>query len=101
MSLPRTARICGWAVGSGLAYKRLLSAHANHEDEEFTAQLVAAHNLWATRLAAVCRGNGGVYVKFGQFAVAFGAVPREYRYALGLTCLYGSGSSGSLMPVDH
>ena len=30
----------------------------------------------------VCRANGGVYIKAGQFASAFGAVPIEYRRQL-------------------
>lgn len=36
------------------------------------------------RLTEVCRSNGGVYVKAGQFAAAFGAVPNEYRKHLAL-----------------
>lgn len=36
----------------------------------------------AQKLAAVAKANGGVYVKFGQFAVTFGAIPREYRVML-------------------
>jgi aarF domain-containing kinase len=36
------------------------------------------------RLTEVCRANGGVYVKAGQFAAAFGAVPNEYRKHLAL-----------------
>lgn len=36
------------------------------------------------RLTEVCRANGGVYVKAGQFAAAFGAVPMEYRKHLAL-----------------
>jgi hypothetical protein len=32
----------------------------------------------------VCRANGGVYVKAGQFAGAFNAVPPEYRKRLAL-----------------
>lgn len=30
----------------------------------------------------VCRTNGGIYVKAGQFASAFGVVPMEYRKTL-------------------
>jgi hypothetical protein len=32
----------------------------------------------------VCRYNGGVYVKTGQFAAAFSSVPNEYRKHLAL-----------------
>eukprot|EP00955_Chlamydomonas_euryale_P105720 365661-Chlamydomonas_euryale.AAC.5 len=80
-SMPRTVRIGHWALRCALAYKRLLSSYPDHDADEFVEKLVEAHNHWATRLAAVCRANGGVYVKFGQFACSFGAVPREYRCA--------------------
>lgn len=36
----------------------------------------------ADKLLQVCRSNGGVYIKAGQFAGAFGAVPLEYRVKL-------------------
>lgn len=35
-------------------------------------------------MTEVCRVNGGVYVKAGQFAAAFGSVPTEYRNRLAL-----------------
>jgi hypothetical protein len=40
--------------------------------------------LYMQKLTEVCRTNGGVYVKAGQFAAAFGAVPPEYRQHLAL-----------------
>lgn len=41
-------------------------------------------HLYAFIWPQVCRANGGVYVKAGQFAAAFGAVPPEYRKHLAL-----------------
>jgi hypothetical protein len=80
--LPRTIRVCTWAVQAGLAYKSLKASFNDHESEAYLEQLSLTHTKWAVRLAGVCRANGGVYVKFGQFAVCFGGVPREYRVLL-------------------
>ncbi|KXZ48574.1 hypothetical protein GPECTOR_26g477 [Gonium pectorale] len=51
-------------------------------DEAYSAAISQLHTYWATQLLEVCRRNGGVYVKAGQFAAAFGGVPREYRTVL-------------------
>lgn len=48
----------------------------------YFALFVAYGPAAARRVAQVCRRNGGVYVKAGQFGAAFGGVPREYRTVL-------------------
>ncbi len=80
-SLPRTTRTVMWAVRAGAAYKRHEGAHRGEdfEGEPYQASLADMHTLWGTKLAAICRANGGVYVKAGQFASTFGAVPAEIR----------------------
>eukprot|EP00198_Chlamydomonas_reinhardtii_P006337 XP_001695673.1 predicted protein [Chlamydomonas reinhardtii] len=52
------------------------------KDEGYMEALSQLHTYWANKLLEVCRRNGGVYVKAGQFAAAFGGVPREYRTVL-------------------
>lgn len=47
------------------------------------------------QLVEVCRLNGGVYVKAGQFAAAFASVPIEYRKHLALLMVRG-GDGGSV-----
>lgn len=42
--------------------------------EAYTAQLSQLHDRWALSLLELCRTNGGIYVKAGQMAAAFGAV---------------------------
>lgn len=83
-SLPRTARTVVWALKAGAAYKHFhATAYLNGlTPQEFQDALAQLHTHWAHRLLAMCRTNGGVYVKAGQFASAFGAVPREYRTVL-------------------
>ena len=81
-SWPRAVRTMLWAVQAGLAYKRFLSLHLSHEGEEYQAALQAMHTHWAEKLLHLCRMNGGVYVKAGQFCSTFGALPREFRQIL-------------------
>ncbi|KAJ9527018.1 hypothetical protein QJQ45_025271 [Haematococcus lacustris] len=83
-STPRTLRTAAWALRAGLSYKRFSTLHGGEdpESEEYQGQLSALHTYWAQQLLRVCRANGGVYIKAGQFASAFGAVPREYRVQL-------------------
>lgn len=83
-SAPRTLRTVVWALKAGAAYKHFhATAYLNGlTPQEFQDALCQLHTHWAHRLLAVCRANGGVYVKAGQFASAFGAVPREYRSVL-------------------
>ncbi|WIA14941.1 hypothetical protein OEZ85_001652 [Tetradesmus obliquus] len=84
-SLPRTLRTLQWAVQAAVGYKRLMMSLAPDLDPEgYNAAISNLHNFWAQRLTEVCRANGGVYVKAGQFAAAFGAVPNEYRKHLAL-----------------
>ncbi|EFJ51760.1 hypothetical protein VOLCADRAFT_103263 [Volvox carteri f. nagariensis] len=82
---PRTLRTVMWAIRASLSYKRFQAscygADTEH-DEAYQAALSQLHTYWAKQLLAVCRRNGGVYVKAGQFAAAFGGVPREYRTVL-------------------
>jgi aarF domain-containing kinase len=78
-STPSTIRIVIWSVQSGLKYKQLMSKHVDHNSEQYVEQLRLLHTQLATLLLHVCKQNGGVYIKTGQFAGAFGAVPREYR----------------------
>ncbi|GLI59471.1 hypothetical protein VaNZ11_001354 [Volvox africanus] len=82
---PRTLRAVVWALRASLSYKRFQAscygADTEH-DEAYQAALSQLHTYWAKQLLAVCRRNGGVYVKAGQFAAAFGGVPREYRTVL-------------------
>ncbi|GIL77243.1 hypothetical protein Vretimale_3082 [Volvox reticuliferus] len=82
---PRTLRAVVWALRASLSYKRFQAscygADTEH-DEAYQAALSQLHTYWAKQLLAVCRRNGGVYVKAGQFAGAFGGVPREYRTVL-------------------
>lgn len=81
-STPRTARVVRWAVRAALSYRALRSRHTDLSSETYVEQLGQLHSKWAAELASVCRANGGIYVKCGQFAVSFGAVPREYRVTL-------------------
>ena len=80
-SLPRTLRTVMWAVHAGAAYKRHEAVHRGEdfEGEPYQVSLAELHTLWGTKLAAICRANGGVYVKAGQFSSTFGAVPAEIR----------------------
>ncbi|KAG2491437.1 hypothetical protein HYH03_010223 [Edaphochlamys debaryana] len=82
---PRTMRTVLWAVRSSLSYKRFQASCLGVDteaDEAYQEALAALHTYWATQLLEVCRRNGGVYVKAGQFAASFGGVPREYRTVL-------------------
>ncbi|GLC68771.1 hypothetical protein PLESTF_000735000 [Pleodorina starrii] len=82
---PRTFRTVLWAVRASLSYKRFQASCYGADtdtDEAYQAALSQLHTYWAKQLLAVCRRNGGVYVKAGQFAAAFGGVPREYRVVL-------------------
>ncbi|GAX82134.1 hypothetical protein CEUSTIGMA_g9562.t1 [Chlamydomonas eustigma] len=81
-STPSTMRLVIWSVQSGLQYKQLMSTHSEHNSEQYAEQLRILHTQLATSLLHVCKQNGGVYIKAGQFAGAFGAVPREYRFIL-------------------
>eukprot|EP00798_Chlamydomonas_sp_ICE-L_P018837 gene18837-25385_t len=81
-SMPRSSRVCVWTLGTGAAYRFLKKYHLDHESEEYQLALTELHTEVGRRLANVCRANGGVYVKAGQFASSFGAdraVPRSYR----------------------
>ncbi|GFR41974.1 hypothetical protein Agub_g2774, partial [Astrephomene gubernaculifera] len=82
---PRTMRTVVWAVRASLSYKRFEASCAGADTEAdagYQAALSQLHTYWAHKLLEVCRRNGGVYVKAGQFAAAFGGVPREYRTVL-------------------
>ncbi|MEW5315817.1 MAG: hypothetical protein WDW38_007221 [Sanguina aurantia] len=82
-SLPRTMRTVAWAIKAGLSYRHFQSVHGvGREEEEYLAALSLQHTRWAEKLLHVCRTNGGIYVKAGQFASAFGVVPMEYRKTL-------------------
>ena len=48
-------------------------------DDSYQERLAALHKILASKLVAVCRLNGGIYIKTGQFASAFGVLPIEYR----------------------
>lgn len=82
-SIPRTRRALMWALRAGYAYKQA-ALYGPSESEEHAVYVSELHGFWATRLLETCRQNGGVYVKAGQFAAAFGAVPMEYRRQLQL-----------------
>eukprot|EP00798_Chlamydomonas_sp_ICE-L_P018840 gene18840-25388_t len=62
---------------TGAAYRFLKKYHLDHESEEYQLALTELYTEVGRRLANVCRANGGVYVKAGQFATSFGALPRE------------------------
>lgn len=47
--------------------------------DSYPERLQALHKILAMKLVAVCRLNGGIYIKAGQFASAFGVLPIEYR----------------------
>ncbi|PNW84595.1 hypothetical protein CHLRE_03g150600v5 [Chlamydomonas reinhardtii] len=82
---PRTLRTVLWAVRASLSYKRFQAScygTDTEKDEGYMEALSQLHTYWANKLLEVCRRNGGVYVKAGQFAAAFGGVPREYRTVL-------------------
>ncbi|KAG2440120.1 hypothetical protein HXX76_004234 [Chlamydomonas incerta] len=82
---PRTLRTVMWAVRASLSYKRFQAScygTDTEKDEGYMEALSQLHTYWANKLLEVCRRNGGVYVKAGQFAAAFGGVPREYRTVL-------------------
>lgn len=83
-SFPRTLRTFVWALRAGAAYKQFHAAAFLNglSPQDFQEALNALHTHWAQKLLDVCRANGGVYIKAGQFASAFGAVPREYRTIL-------------------
>ena len=78
-SVPSTYRMVAWSIRAGLRYKRLTARHADRESADFAKELQQLHTELAHSLVQVCRRNGGVYVKAGQFAGAFGAIPKEYR----------------------
>jgi aarF domain-containing kinase len=48
-------------------------------NDSYQERLAAIHKILASKLVAVCRLNGGIYIKTGQFASAFGVLPIEYR----------------------
>jgi aarF domain-containing kinase len=83
-SLPRTIRAARWAVRAALAYSRFAAQHAglDPDSDAYQDALGELHTRIAAQLLDVCRANGGVYIKAGQFAACFGAVPREYRLVL-------------------
>mmetsp|Transcript_28800 Transcript_28800/g.73421 ORF Transcript_28800/g.73421 Transcript_28800/m.73421 type:complete len:584 (-) Transcript_28800:963-2714(-) len=83
-SLPRTMRTAVWLMRAGLSYKIHLARIASEDPESDKVQEImrVLHTRWARELLSVCRANGGVYIKAGQFASAFGAVPVEYRQLL-------------------
>jgi predicted unusual protein kinase regulating ubiquinone biosynthesis (AarF/ABC1/UbiB family) len=81
VSLPRAFRSLSWAVRAGLAY-RALFARAERQALSPDARrraLSALHSAAAARLVRVCRANGGVYIKFAQFASSLQQVAPEYR----------------------
>ncbi|GBF99298.1 hypothetical protein Rsub_12079 [Raphidocelis subcapitata] len=84
-SLPRTLRTLAWAVSAGVSYKRYqLRTDPLMDPEGFQKGLTALHDYWAEQLTEVCRLNGGVYIKTGQFAGAFNSMPPEYKKHLAL-----------------
>lgn len=79
-SVPSTCRMVAWSISTGLRYKWLMARHVDRESPEYNSELQQLHTQLAHTLVQVCRRNGGVYVKAGQFAGAFGAIPKEYRW---------------------
>lgn len=83
-SCPRTFRTLSWACQAGYSYKKLMMAHTDKNTDEYAKALSHLHSYWASRCLELCRANGGIYVKCGQFAANFGALPMEYRIHLQL-----------------
>eukprot|EP00200_Dunaliella_tertiolecta_P002129 CAMPEP_0202345886 /NCGR_PEP_ID=MMETSP1126-20121109/4923_1 /ASSEMBLY_ACC=CAM_ASM_000457 /TAXON_ID=3047 /ORGANISM="Dunaliella tertiolecta, Strain CCMP1320" /LENGTH=529 /DNA_ID=CAMNT_0048937235 /DNA_START=217 /DNA_END=1806 /DNA_ORIENTATION=+ len=80
-SLPRAGRTLVWVMQAAISYTwfQWRHRHENQASAAYQDALSEQHNQCAIKLLRVCRANGGVYIKAGQFASAFGAVPIEYR----------------------
>eukprot|EP00798_Chlamydomonas_sp_ICE-L_P008831 gene8831-73_t len=81
-SLPRSYKTFVWAIQTGLGYRWLRKYHLDHSSEEFQSALISFHTEVGKKLTELCRFNGGIYVKAGQFASSFPAVAQEIRAQL-------------------
>lgn len=92
----RTGRVLRWAGASAYHFQCLQWASSASERTNAAAAgdqaavsphqqaaLALFHQQCAAELSAVCRQNGGVYVKAAQFASNLSAVPAAYRDELG------------------
>lgn len=80
----------------------VLACHNFSKSTHSPSPPAQVHGRGARRLLALCRANGGVYVKAGQLASEMSAVPSQYRVALAelqVLCCYFSVSFLFVLPV--
>ena len=56
--------------------------YMDHDSEDYTQRLSEFHVSSARKLLELCKANGGIYVKAGQFVSSLSHLPKEFTTTL-------------------